>query len=118
MRSFKFAFEGIITLIRSQRNAKIHFALTVLALILAWRFKINSSEWMGVLFSIGIVWLAEAFNTAIELICDLVHPDEHPKIKFVKDVAAGGVLISAIVAMIVGLIIFLPKVIELWNGAV
>jgi diacylglycerol kinase len=79
-------------------------------------FQISSVEWCIISILIGLVWSAEAINTSIEKLADVVSPGYHPGIKDVKDLAAAGVLILALVAVIVGCIIFIPKVLILFNG--
>ncbi len=111
--SFRYAGAGIGYLIRSQRNARIHIALTVVAIILALWLKISSVEWAVLSLTIGLVFLAEAFNTAIEATIDLVSPDNHPLAKIAKDTAAGGVLLAAITAIVVALFLFLPPLLAL-----
>lgn len=111
--SFRYAGAGIGYLIRSQRNARIHIALTVVAIILALWLKISSVEWAVLSLTVGLVFLAEAFNTAIEATVDLMSPDTHPLAKIAKDTAAGGVLIAAITAIVIALFLFLPPLLAL-----
>ena len=111
--SFGYAGAGIGYLVRSQRNARIHLALTALAILLALWLKISSAEWAVLSLTVGLVFLAEAFNTAIEATVDFVSPDQHPLAKIAKDTAAGGVLIAAITAIIVALFLFLPPLLTL-----
>ncbi len=113
MASFGYAGAGIGYLIRSQRNARIHIALTMVAIILALWLKISSVEWAVLSLTVGLVFLAEAFNTAIEATVDLMSPDTHPLAKIAKDTAAGGVLIAAITAIVIALFLFLPPLLAL-----
>ena len=108
--SFACAFRGIAALLKSEVHARIHLAATVLVLALAWWFEITAGEWLAVILSIGLVWVAEALNTAIEYVADLAHPDEHPEVKKLKDLAAAAVLFASLVALAVGLIVFLPSI--------
>ena len=78
--------------------------------IAGWYYQLNSSEWLWIIAASGMVLGAELFNTAIEVLVDLVSPEIHPKAKIIKDVAAGAVLIAAFAAVLIGLIIFLPKI--------
>jgi diacylglycerol kinase len=110
VNSFKYAFEGLALLFRKERNAKIHFAAALLVLIFGIVFDISSSEWCIVVLCIAVVMALEGMNTAVEHLADTVTAEQHPGIKKVKDVAAGAVLLAAIGAFIIGLIIFLPKV--------
>jgi diacylglycerol kinase len=85
---------------------------TVLAVIMSILLKLSSAEWIFIIMAIAMVWTAELFNTAIEALCDMIMLEKHPKIKFIKDVAAAAVLVSALAALLTGLIIFLPKLIK------
>ena len=107
--SFGFAFKGIFDLLKTQINARIHLCAAIFVFILGWYFQITAIEWCLCIFAIASVIAAEAFNTALEFLTDLVSPDYHILAGKTKDVAAAGVLITAIGAAIVGLIIFLPK---------
>ena len=105
IRSFRFAGEGILDLFRFENNAKVHLLIAVLVVVAGLYLQISRTEWAIILTQIGLVWAAEAFNTAIEKLCDFVSPAIHPQIKAIKDVSSGAVLILAITAVIVGLII-------------
>ncbi|HTQ63481.1 MAG TPA: diacylglycerol kinase family protein [Puia sp.] len=109
-KSFYHAFSGIGYFIASERNAAIHLAATILAIMAAIFFRVSISEAIALTFVIGIVWIAELFNTCLEKTLDFISIDEHPEIKFIKDTAAGAVLIASITALIVGLFIFIPKI--------
>lgn len=112
--SFRYAWEGLVGLVRSENNARIHFLATILVLVVGFFFRITLIEWSLVAIVIALVWAGEAFNTAIEKLADVVSPEKHPVIKIVKDVAAAGVLILSLVAVVVGLLIFLPKIAALF----
>ena len=112
IESFKFAFAGIAHFVKSEPNVIIHLIAAVVAVCMGFFFAINSVEWCLVIFAIGLVLSAEAFNTAIEYLTDLVSPDYHELAGKTKDVAAAAVLMSAITAAIVGLLIFLPKILD------
>jgi len=114
VKSFRYAFHGIYFMLKSQHNAWIHFAITFIVIIAGWVLEVSAVEWCFLIFAIGFVLTAEAFNTAIEELTNLVSPKHNPKAGIVKDVASGGVLIAAITTSIVGFIIFLPKVILLF----
>ncbi len=109
INSFKYALNGIRFLFKSEIHAKIHLVFTISVILMAFYFRVSTTEWMMIVFSIASVFSAEAFNTALEEITDLVSPEHHPIAGKVKDLAAGAVLISAIGAAIVGFLIFLPK---------
>ncbi len=109
IRSFRYAFMDIGTMLKSQHNAWIHAGATSGVLAAGWAWHINRTEWCLVVLAIMAVWTAEALNTAFEFLADATSPEFHPLIKHAKDVAAGAVLISAIGSVVIGLIIFLPK---------
>ena len=109
-RSFIYAFEGVSWFFKREHNAWIHGAATLIVLILSFFLKLSAPEFVTVLFAIALVLIAEMFNTAIEKIMDHLSPGSHPAVKTIKDVAAGAVLIAAIVAATIGSIIFIPKI--------
>lgn len=104
------AWRGVGIFIRSTHNAWLHIFFGILAIYLGFLLHISSLEWTAVVFAIGFVILAESINTAIEIDINLTSPDYHPYARDTKDVAAGAVLITAFMACIIGLIIFLPKI--------
>jgi len=108
--SFKFAFAGIRDLFKTEPNAIIHLVAAILVVALGFFFSISQTEWCFVIFSIAIVFSAEAFNTSIEHLTNLVSPDFNELAGKTKDVAAAAVLFIAMGAAIVGFIIFLPKI--------
>jgi len=110
--SFRFAFKGILKLIKSEPNAMIHLIATIIAIACGFIFMISGSEWCAIFIVIGLVWAAESFNTVIEKLVDHLFPEFHETARVTKDIAAGAVLICAIISVIVGLIVFLPRVIE------
>lgn len=110
VKSFRDAFRGIWYTIHTQSNAQIHLAITVFTLSFGAYVGLTATEWCLVFVAIGLVTGAEIFNTAIESLTDLVSPDYHPLAGRVKDVAAGGVLVCAICAAIIGVIIFGPRI--------
>ncbi|MBS1615224.1 MAG: diacylglycerol kinase family protein [Bacteroidetes bacterium] len=108
MASFGHAFRGIKSLIAQEPNAKLHLVATLAVLVLGFYYRISRGEWMALIIVIAIVWLAEAFNTCIEMLCDLwTEGAFHPQVKRIKDIAAGAVLLSALAAAVTGLLIFL-----------
>lgn len=115
INSFKFAFTGIATLFRSETNAKIHLFCTIGVIIVGFYFSISTIEWCLVTLAISMVLAAEGFNTAIEFLTDLVSPDFHPLAGKTKDVAAGAVLLTAFGAIIIGGIVFIPKLMRLFQ---
>ena len=112
-KSFGNAINGIHLLITRERNAKIHVIVAVIVIIFGLVLKIIALEWIALFLTIGFVLSMEAMNTAIENISVFIQPERDNKIKIIKDIAAGGVLFSAIVALLVGLLIFVPKLITI-----
>ena len=110
--SFKYAKDGIIQSYKGEQNLKIHTFMAILVLIFGFFLKISYVEWLVCLILIGLVLMAEFFNTAIEYVVDLASPKIHPLAKAAKDTAAAGVLIMAIISAIAGLIIFVPRIID------
>ncbi len=113
MKRFKYAFKGIFFAFKTQTNIRIHSIISVLVISAGFILKINPVEWVFITFAIGLVLAAELFNTAIESLVDMVSPSYSEKAGLIKDVAAGAVLIAAVVAIIIGVIVFLPKIIEI-----
>ncbi len=111
--SFRYAFAGIWHTLKTQRNAKIHTAITVAVLLLGVWLRLPAPDWAVLALTIGVVFAAEIINTAIEAVVDLVAPEFHPLAKIAKDAAAGSVLVLAIAAVVVGLLILLPP---LWRA--
>lgn len=114
LRSFQYAFNGLKILTIEEHNARIHLAATVVVILISVYFKITRFEWMAVLLCIGLVWIAEAFNSAIENLADLVCAEQHPTIKKIKDLSAGAVLVAASMALVIGLVVFLPYLMKLF----
>lgn len=113
INSFKYAIEGIVTTFKLEMNMKIHIIIMTAVIITGVILKLSILEWKICIILFSLVIAAELFNTAIEAVVDIIMPEFHPKAKIAKDAAAGGVLVLAIGAAIVGLIIFIPKFIEL-----
>ncbi len=111
-RSFVYAFEGWRHVLRTQRNAWIHALISLAVLLVGAWLKLSSLEWAIIFLAMGIVWVAEFFNTALEAAIDLASPQKHPLAKIGKDVGAAAVLIAAGVAVVVGLIILGPPLLQ------
>lgn len=111
-----FAFQGIKQFFSRDRNGKIQIVMGITAIILGFAVSLSSLQWLLVLFCIGLVISLEMINSAIERYCDLVTTDFHPGIKVIKDVAAGAVLVASIMSLIIGLIIFIPALVQLLNS--
>ncbi|WP_221932390.1 diacylglycerol kinase family protein [Carboxylicivirga sp. M1479] len=115
LKSFHFAFNGIKHLIKSEHNARIHLLALICVLALGVFFRIELAEWIAIIIVAGLVFLTELLNTAIERLADFVEPKWNDKIGLIKDYCAGAVLISALISMLVGGLIFIPKIIEWWG---
>ena len=115
--SFRFAFEGVLYAFRTQRNFKIHCVIALLVLIVGVWFGLTTDQWAILAVVTGLVFQAELINTSIEAITDRASPDIHPLAKVAKDCAAAGVLVSAVVAVAVGALIFLPRLAALLEVA-
>lgn len=109
IKSFYYAWNGIKYTVKSQHNMWIHLAIMCLVIVFGVFFELNFKEWGLIFIAIGIVLFSEIFNTAIELIIDIISPEYNKKAGLVKDLAAGAVLIAAITAILIGLLVFLPK---------
>ena len=112
-RSFGYAWQGIKDVFASEPNMKIHVAVALLVIIFGFIFSISATEWIAVVICIGLVFSAEMFNTAFETLVDKVSPGRDPLAGKTKDVAAGAIFLAAIISVVVGIIIFLPKLIQL-----
>lgn len=111
--AFRCAFHGVKLLLVTQRNARIHAVLTALALGLAAWLELAAGEWIALVLAMGGVWVAEALNTAVEFVVDLVSPHPQELAGWAKDVGAAAVLLASIVAAVIGALIFLPKLLGL-----
>ncbi len=109
--SFRHAFRGLWYALRTERNARVHVSLAIFAILLGIILHISAVEFAMVFVAITVVFIAEMFNTVFELCVDLASPDYHPMAKIAKDVAAGAVLLSAMLAVVIGLFVFGP---HLW----
>jgi len=108
-RSLQYAWSGLVFVLRNEANMRIHLVLAAIAILLAFAFKFSSTEWSVLIITIALVFTAEAINTAIEVLTNMVSPEYHPKARIVKDVAAAAVLITAFMAVIVAMLLYLPK---------
>lgn len=114
--SFRYAFYGVKEAYQGEQNLRIHIGFAIAVIVCGFFFQISYIEWLICLALIGLVLMAEFFNTAIEYVVDLVSPDIHPLAKLAKDTASAGVLMMAIISAIIGLIIFVPAFIEFLGG--
>jgi len=102
------AWRGLLHTCKTQRHMKVHLVAGLSVLCFAWWWRVSSFEWMILIFAIGCVIGAEVMNTAVEIVVDLIEPNFHPLAGLAKDVASGAVLVSAIQAIAIGMIVFLP----------
>ena len=109
--SFGYAWDGIKGLLRTEHNSWIHLGLTIMVVVLSIYFRITLSEVVSLVIVTAMVWAAELFNTAIEKSMDFLSKDIQPQIKLIKDLAAAAVLITALAALVVGALIFIPRII-------
>ena len=108
LRSFIFAARGIRWLVQDEHNAWLHLAASLAVIAVGLLLEISPADWRWLVLAIALVWMAESFNTAIEDLCDRISPEFDPLIGRVKDLAAGGVLITSIAAAVIGLLTFIP----------
>lgn len=107
------AIQGILSIIKNERNFRIQLVIAMLVVLISFLLKISHTDWIAVGFLITLVLVTEAFNSVIEAVCDTVSKEYRVNIKYAKDVSAGAVLVSAILSVILGLIIFVPYLINL-----
>jgi diacylglycerol kinase len=110
INGFVFAFRGIVVALCSQLNMKVHFAAAMLVIVGGIYYRLQPWEWVAVVLSIGLVMALELLNTAIEDLVNLIHPEWNVRAGRIKDLAAGAVLVGAVAALVVALIVFLPKI--------
>ena len=111
LKSVNYALKGAIKLITTEHSVMVQFSLGIIMVIAGIFFQITATEWLFQTLAIGLVMSIEGLNTAIEKIADFIHPDYHERIGFIKDIAAGAVFFAAITAIIIGLIIYMPKIV-------
>ncbi|MBO7625655.1 MAG: diacylglycerol kinase family protein [Bacteroidales bacterium] len=113
IKSFSYAFAGLRVLFREEHNARIHAVAAVLAVAMGFLFRISPMEWIAVVIVIGMVFAAEIINSSIERTADFVKAERDDRKRDIKDLGAAAVLVCAIAAAVVGIIIFIPKIIAL-----
>ncbi|WP_367769209.1 diacylglycerol kinase family protein [Flavobacterium sp. WC2421] len=109
LKSVTYAFKGAVKLISTEHSIMVQFSLGILLTVAGFYFGISSTEWLFQTMAIGLVMSIEGLNTAVEKIADFIHPNYHERIGFIKDIAAGAVFFAAITAIIIGLIIYMPR---------
>ncbi len=110
VNSFKYALEGIKSSFGTERNMKIHIIIMLLVILAGVLLKISVFEWLICIVLFGMVIAGELFNTAIETVVDIAMPEKNEKAKIAKDISAGAVLVLSIVSAVIGIIIFVPKI--------
>ncbi len=110
IKSVGYAFKGAYLLITTEASLKVQFFIGVIMTIAGFHYDLSATEWIVQILIIALIMSIEGVNTAIEEIADFVHPDHHPKIGLIKDLAAGAVFIFAVAAVVIGCIIYIPKV--------
>jgi diacylglycerol kinase (ATP) len=108
LKSFGYALQGIAFMLKTQHNAWLHGVATIAVIVLAVYCHVSASDWRWLIVAMGMVWVGETINTAVEYVCDVVSPDYNHAIKHAKDIAAGGVLIAAVASLVIGVLTFLP----------
>lgn len=114
LKSFTYASNGLKVLFQEEHNSRIHLFATVCVIVAGMLLKLSILEWVAVAFAVGLVFSGEIFNSAIEDLADVVCPERDERIKKVKDLAAAAVLVNAITAAVIGLLVFVPKIIHLF----
>ncbi|HWD86700.1 MAG TPA: diacylglycerol kinase family protein [Mucilaginibacter sp.] len=117
IRGFGYAFKGLSYALKTQLNFRVHLVCALIVIGLGYGLDISSAEWLWVILAIGLVLTAEAFNTALELLVDFVSPEYDKKAGHIKDMCAAAVLITAVTALVIGAVIFLPKLVALFHHA-
>jgi diacylglycerol kinase (ATP) len=110
LKSVNYAVQGAIKLITTEHSIMVQFSLGILVTIAGFYFNISATEWLFQTLAIGFVMSIEGLNTAVEKIADFIHPNYHERIGFIKDIAAGAVFFAGITAIIIGLIIYVPRI--------
>lgn len=113
LKSIRFAFRGALLLIKSEHSVITQLGIGLLCIVAGCYFKISTQEWMMQILAVGLVLAIEGINTAVEKLCDFVHPGYHKKIGIIKDLAAGAVMFAAVAAITVGCLIYIPKILAL-----
>ncbi len=112
LKSFRYAFRGLLTLFRSEHNARIHLVILIIVILAGILLRISAIDWIAILFVSGLVFISECFNTAIENLSDLITDKPDENIRRAKDVSAAAVLLSALISVAVGLMIFIPAILK------
>lgn len=114
MKSVVYAFRGAYKLVTTEHSVMVQFCLAIAVTLAGFYFDITATEWMLQTLAIGLVLGVEGVNTALEKICDFIHPEYHERIGFIKDISAGAVTFAALAALITGIIIYSPKILAMF----
>jgi undecaprenol kinase len=114
--SFSHAWRGIIYLIKTEHNARVHLTVIIIAIVSGALLEIEPAEWVVIAIVIGLVLVTELLNSAIEKLADIVEPELNKKIGIIKDYSAGAVLVAAIISVVAGGVIFLPRIVLLFSA--
>lgn len=109
-KSFQYAFRGLIKVFREEQNLRVQVSFGILVLFSAWFFELERLEWIVLILVIGLVFLAEIFNSAVERVTDVLKPRINDYVKEIKDIMAAAVMLASIMAILAGLIIFIPHI--------
>lgn len=112
-KGFQWAFSGLFYALQTQRNLQVHLVATLLASGLSFWLGLSRLEWILLLLTFALVWMAEMVNTALEATLDHLAPEIHPQVKIAKDVAAGAVLVAALFAVLIGILLWGPRLLTL-----
>lgn len=115
-KSIKNAFSGLVYLLKFEHNARVQLFILIIIIIAGLFLRLSAIDWIAISFAAALVFICECFNTAVEYLSDAVTMEQNENIKMAKDVSAAGVLISAIIAAIIGLFVFLPEIYRLCAG--
>ena len=115
-QSFFAAWQGVVYVVKTQRNMRIHLAVALLVILGGYFFEVSINEWLVLILIIAVVLIAESINTAVEATMDLLTEEYHPLAKIAKDTAAGAVLLAALSSVVIGIIIFYDKVYNLFQN--
>lgn len=110
--SFRHALRGLMDALTAQRNLRIHLAVTTVVAAVGLWLGLDAQQWVALVLAVGLVWVAELFNTALEALVDLASPQRQPLARLAKDISAGAVLIAALAAVLVGLLVLGPGLLE------
>ncbi len=112
IKGIKYAAKGAYLLLKTEASIQVQFSIGLIMTVIGFLFNISTTEWMFQLLAIGLILVSESLNTAIEKLSDFIHPEYHKKIGFIKDISAGASTFAAIIAIIIGIIIYLPKILK------